>query len=137
MNDRPPITISSRDLARLEQILEDLPDNAFPGKSDLEAELSRADVVAPEALPGNVVSMNSRVRFKVQGSSERFEMKLVYPKDMDSAGGTVSIFAPVGSAIIGLAEGDTIRWPRAGGSLLEVTIEEVLQQPEREGRFDL
>lgn len=132
---RPQITLSEQDAERLERLLESLPDSAFPGKAQLEAELSRADILDPHQMPPNVVTMNSKVRFKVQSSAEEFTLTLVYPKDVDGSGGTISILAPVGSALLGLAEGDEIEWPKPGGGTLRVRIEEILYQPERSGDY--
>lgn len=135
MNTRPSIVVSSLDADRLENLLDSLPADAFPGRADLEAELARADIVEPHAVPPTVVTMNSTVKFRVESSSETFSLTLVYPKDMDSSGGRISILAPVGSALLGLSQGDEIEWPRPGGGTLRVHIEEVLYQPERSGEY--
>jgi len=133
MNIKPKIMISTLDAERLEMLLEDLPHNAFPGRDDLEAELARAEVVDPEEIPPAVVTMNSTVRFKVASSAEEFCLTLVYPKDVDTSGEKISILAPVGSALLGLSQGDEIEWPKPGGGVLRVRIMEVTYQPERSG----
>ncbi|MCC5870914.1 MAG: nucleoside diphosphate kinase regulator [Gammaproteobacteria bacterium] len=133
MNTGPHVMVSTRDAARLESMLEKLSAKAFPGKAKLEEELARAQWVAPEAMPPNRVTMNSTVRFRVESSAESFTLKLVYPKDAGDTATTVSILAPVGSALLGLAEGDQISWPKPGGGFLAVRIEEVMDQPERAG----
>jgi regulator of nucleoside diphosphate kinase len=79
--------------------------------------------------------MNSKVRFEVESSREEFCLTLVYPKDTDASGEKISIFAPVGSALLGLRQGDQIEWPKPGGGVLRVRIKEVLYQPERAGDF--
>lgn len=79
--------------------------------------------------------MNSTVRFKVESSSEEFELTLVYPKDSDTSGSKISILAPVGSALLGLSQGDEIEWPKPGGGMLRVRMEEVIYQPERSGEY--
>ena len=135
MAEKPPIVISSTDLERLERLLDSQPAGAFPGKAELEAELARADVVEPQDVPPSVVTMNSVVRFRVDENGEEFLLTLVYPRDVDDSGRTVSILAPVGSALIGLTEGDRIEWPRPGGGTLRVHIEEVVEQPERAGDY--
>lgn len=135
MSNRPNIIISSLDADRLETLLESLPAGAFPGKTELEAELDRADIVDPKDVPDTVVTMNSTVRFKVQSSAEQFSLTLVYPKDMDASGQKISILAPVGSALLGLSQGDQIEWPKPGGGLLSVSIEEIVYQPERAGEY--
>lgn len=135
MNKRPNLIISALDAQRLDKLLEALPDAAFPGKAELEAELLRADVVEPADLPATAVSMNSTVRFRVESTGETFTMTLVYPKDVDGSSDKLSILAPVGSALLGLSEGDSIVWPSPGGGSLTVRIEEVVFQPERAGQL--
>ncbi|MCC7326433.1 MAG: nucleoside diphosphate kinase regulator, partial [Burkholderiales bacterium] len=132
---KPRIVISSLDLERLEALLRSLPHNAFPGRDDLEAELARADIVDPEDVPPTVVTMNSTVRFRVESTSKEFHLTLVYPKDTDAGGGTISILAPVGSALLGLSIGDEIEWPKPGGGVQRVRIEEITYQPERSGEL--
>lgn len=135
MNTKPNIIISSLDAERLEKLIASLPKNAFPGKEELETELDRATVVDPKDVPPNVVTMNSTVKFMTESSSKEFCLTLVYPTDYD-AGGTISILAPVGSALLGLSEGDEIEWPKPGGGVLRVTIKEVTYQPERSGEYN-
>lgn len=135
MTQKPAIVISSRDAERLDALLESLPTKAFPGKAELESELDRADVVDPRDIPPTVVTMNSTVKFRVQSSQEEFQMTLVYPRDMDESGTKISVLAPVGSALLGLSQGDEIEWPRPGGGVLSVRIEEIVYQPERAGEF--
>lgn len=135
MTNRPNIIISSLDADRLDALLESLPKGAFPGKAELEVELARADIVEPKQVPPTVVTMNSTVRFRVTSSKEEFSLTLVYPKDLDASGDKISILAPVGSALLGLSQGDDIEWPRPGGGTLKVHIEEVLYQPERAGEY--
>ena len=135
MSEKPKVIISSRDAERLEALLDALPDNAFFGRAELEAELNRAEVLEPAEMPPDVVTMNSTVRFRVASSDATFELRLVYPKDVDDSGGTISVLAPVGSALLGLSTGDEIEWPRPGGGVMTVRIEEIVYQPERAGEF--
>ncbi|MDE2612830.1 MAG: nucleoside diphosphate kinase regulator [Burkholderiales bacterium] len=135
MSKRPEIIVSSRDAERLENLLAALPRTGLIGRAELEAELERATVVEPEKVPPTVVTMNSTVKFAVESSSEDFELTLVYPKDADTSGKTISILAPVGSALLGLKQGDEIAWPKPGGGLIKVTVKEVIYQPEREGSY--
>lgn len=135
MSTKQKIIITSTDAERLEALLDSLPDDAFPGKTDLEEELERAVIVAPQDVPPTVVTMNSTVKFKLLPSDNEFCLTLVYPRGGDEAGQTISIFAPVGSALLGLSQGDKIKWSRPGGGILQVAIEEVVYQPERAGDF--
>jgi regulator of nucleoside diphosphate kinase len=129
---RPPIVITSRDYDRLEALLGSLPAGGFPNKAALEAELERAEVVSPERVPSNVVTMNSTVRFTIAQGGENFELTLVYPKDAGHPD-RISVLAPVGSALLGMAVGDELDWPRPGGGVSTVRVTGVLYQPERAG----
>ena len=135
MTTKPKLVISSLDAARLEKLLESLPDQAFPGKDDLENELARAEIVDPREMPPNVVTMNSTVRFSIESTAKEFYLTLVYPQDAEPDASTISILAPVGSALLGLSQGDEIEWPKPGGGVLHVRIEEVTYQPERAGEY--
>ena len=133
MNVRPEITISSLDAERIYDLIDSLPADSFAGVDELELELDRANVVAPAEVPPTTVTMNSTVRFIIESSQEEFELTLVYPNDLDASGKKISILAPVGSALLGLSQGEEIEWPKPGGGLLKVKIKEVTYQPEREG----
>lgn len=135
MNAKPNITVSSQDAERLEALMASLPRGSFPGKDALEAELLRADIVEPQNVPPSVITMNSTVRFRVEPSNETFTLTLVYPKDLDGSNGQISILAPVGSALLGLSVGDSIEWPKPGGGMLQVRVEDVVYQPERAGEL--
>ena len=132
---KPKIVLSSVDAERLENLIDSMTDGVFPGKKNLEDELARADVVDPKEIPATVVTMNSTVRFKVKSLADEFLLTLVYPKDSDAANGKISILTPVGSALLGLSQGDEIEWPKPDGGLLNVRIEEVTYQPERSGEY--
>ena len=134
MDKRPVIILTSQDLDRLEALLDALPVATFAGKADLRAELDRADVVEPKEVPPDVVTMNSKVRFALE-SGEEFCLTLVYPQDMDGSAERISILAPVGSALLGLSEGDHIEWPRPGGGMMKVLLVEVVYEPERAGEL--
>lgn len=135
MEQKPPITISSLDAARLEKMLDSLGSKQIPNKEDLQIELDRANIVEPEEMPHDIVTMNSTVIFQMESSSTEFALTLVYPNDIDDGTGKISVLAPVGSALLGLREGDAISWPKPGGGLLKVRILKVVYQPERAGDF--
>lgn len=133
LDTKPEIIISSLDADRLYVLIESLPANSFAGEKELEAELARANIVEPHEVPSNVVTMNSTVNFIVESTQEEFTLTLVYPKDIDTTGNKISILAPIGSALLGLSQGEEIEWPKPGGGVLKVKIKEVTYQPERAG----
>lgn len=135
MTRKPQITLSSLDVDRIENLLAVIPASVFPGKADLQAELDRADIVAPEDMPSNVVTMNSTVNFTIEETGKEFCLTLVYPRDLDGSADKLSIFAPVGSALLGLSVGDELAWPGPGGKSMTVRVKEILYQPEGAGEL--
>ncbi|KXU36430.1 hypothetical protein AXK11_04580 [Cephaloticoccus primus] len=92
----------------------------------LQAELKRAEVLAPADIPPNVVVMGATVQIEDKESGELDTYTLVYPEHADGAAGRLSILAPIGMAIIGFAEGDTFIWRTPGGPR-QLYIRKVIQ----------
>jgi regulator of nucleoside diphosphate kinase len=102
----------------------------------LEAELDRAEVVDPKDLPGDVITMRSKVRLKDLVSGESNTYSLVFPTEADFAEGKISVLAPIGTAILGYKQGDTIEWSVPSG-VRKLKVEEILYQPEAAGDNNL
>jgi regulator of nucleoside diphosphate kinase len=100
----------------------------------LEAELKLAEVIDPERVPKNVVTMNSTVKLRDLDTKEIEVYTLVFPEDADIANHKLSVLAPVGTAILGQRVGDVLRW-RVPGGWRSLKVERVLYQPERAGVF--
>jgi len=96
----------------------------------LDEELSRASVVSDNELPEDVVSMNSTVRFQDLDTGGETVVTLVYPHEAKIEENKISIFAPVGSALIGLRVGQVIQWPIPNGKEKRLRVISVLYQPE-------
>jgi regulator of nucleoside diphosphate kinase len=100
----------------------------------LHAELERAQVVPPNELPRDVVSMNSMAECVEEASGRTHALTLVYPREADAAQGRISVLAPVGAALLGMKVGQSIDWPAPSGTLrLRVTA--VSCQPEAAGEY--
>jgi regulator of nucleoside diphosphate kinase len=134
MRIAPDIVVSTLDLQRLESLLANLPADT-PGADLLQIELDRAEVRAPEQMPPLVVTMNSRVIFEIEATGERFTRTLCYPRAAGEPN-TVSILAPLGAALLGLAVGQSIDWPLPGGKTGTVRVIDIVYQPERAGDFN-
>jgi regulator of nucleoside diphosphate kinase len=127
----PPLLLSSLDYGRLEALLDTQPLTDARG---LAAELERAQVLDPREIPGDVITMNSTARFRDEDSGEEREITLVYPHDA-GAPGSVSILAPVGSALLGLRVGHAIEWPMPGGRTVRLRVLSISHQPEAAGEL--
>ena len=131
---KPSITKSSLDRERLDRLVNLETYSRLPGVEALEEEMNRANVVEPTEVPPEVVTMNSTVEFIDDKTGQTFQMTLVYP-DAVTGHETVSIFAPVGSALLGLSVGQSIVWQIPGGRELNLRVLKVLRQPEAMGEF--
>ena len=135
MSSAPSITVTRLDMQRLEKLLDSL-EEYTPAAEALEAELSRATVVGHDEIPAGVVTMNSRVHCREESTGKDYHLTLVYPQNAGKEG-TVSVLAPVGTALLGLTIGQKIDWPVPSGKTLSLTLLEVEYQPEAAGDFQL
>ena len=131
MSTHPRIVLTRVDHAHLEQILQ-----SAGGRRDLEMlreEIERAEIVEPDAIPADVVTMNSTVRFVDEDSGAENEVTLVFPAYADMAANRISVLAPVGSALLGLTVGDSIDWPMPASTSHTLRVVAVTYQPEAAG----
>lgn len=131
MSYPPRIVLSRFDQERLEKLLTKV--GARPDLDALRAEIDRAEVVEPEAIPPNRVTMNSRVRFVDEESKDEREIALVFPGHANVEENRISVLAPVGSALLGLSVGDTIEWPLPNARSRRLRVVAVTYQPEAAG----
>lgn len=131
----PSITVSRQDFERLRSLVGgEAGERHHRVAEQLETELERARVVAPEEVPGDVVTMNSTVAF-VDQQGVRREVDLVYPEE--AAPGRLSVLSPMGAALLGLSVGDSIEWPLPDGTTTTLEVVEVSYQPEDAGDYHL
>lgn len=132
MTSTPPILVTHHDHARLEQLLERVSDQN-PTVEALLEELDRAQCVDPHSVPADVVTMNSRVRFRERVSGKERELTLAFPQDAGE--GRVSILTPIGCALLGLSVGQVIDWVGPTGRTLQLELLAITYQPEAAGDF--
>ncbi len=131
----PPITITARDRERLEDIAAAFAGRAPDGGLTLADELDRARIVDPSRVTSGLVTMNSCVEFYLDGrESDRRIVTLVYPGEQDIAQGKISVHTPVGIALLGLSEGQSIEWMARPGTAKRLTVTKVLHQPQSDGQ---
>jgi regulator of nucleoside diphosphate kinase len=118
----PRITLSAADYDRLSALVHAarrrLPDLA----ADLGAELARAYVLARGREPEHIVRMNSAVEFRDHNTGKIHNVFLVYPEDADISQRRISVLTPVGTALIGLRTGASIKWETPGGQTRQLTV---------------
>jgi regulator of nucleoside diphosphate kinase len=140
-----PIHVTDSDFQRLKTLLRsdwvDRKEDAGDLKR-LESEIERARIVKSTAVPKDVVTMNSRVKLRDLDSGDAVDFSLVFPTFPFAAGSnhlakmTVSVLAPIGTAVLGYRVGDEIEWEVPAG-VRRLKVEDVPFQPESAGRYDL
>jgi regulator of nucleoside diphosphate kinase len=134
-----PIYITQPDLERLRKLLREAQYTEYR-KSEyldrLQMEIDRAIVVAPQDIPGDVVTMNSRVCLVDIDTEEEEIYTLVYPENADLKLGKVSVLAPIGTAMLGYEVGDIFEWEVPAGKR-KLRVEKILYQPEASGDYHL
>lgn len=118
---KPNIVVSEVDYERLLGLADSVPEQLEEIADELMAELDRAKVVPVKRLPENVVRMGSLVEFRSNDGQER-KVTLVYPGEADIAQGKISILTPIGTALIGLAPGQSISWTARDGRPHELHV---------------
>jgi regulator of nucleoside diphosphate kinase len=126
-----PLIISEEDRKHLETLINSARRESCAGEdylTALEAELRRAHILPACDVPTEVVTMNSIVCVRDLESDEIDVYELVSPYDADLEFNRISVFAPIGTAILGYRVGDVIEWPVPAG-VRRFVIETVLEQP--------
>jgi regulator of nucleoside diphosphate kinase len=134
--DQRPIVVTRPDHERLQMLLETARLRRRWEELHLAAlaeELDAAEVVEPERIPPDVVTMRSRVRVRDMVRGDLATYTLCYPVEANLDAGKLSVLAPIGTALLGYREGDVVEWPVPGGVRV-LKIEKLLHQPEAAAR---
>jgi len=132
------ITVTELDLHRLRRCLTASGSKLSESVIEpFEAELARAEVIDPAVAAPGLVTMNSRVVFENVHTGRLREITLVYPEDADAARDRVSVFSPVGTALLGLSVGQEIAWQLPNGRGARFRVAHVVYQPEAAGDLHL
>lgn len=107
--NKPKIIVSDVDEKRLNSLAVAVAGRMPDLADELLAELERAKIVKQHAMPSNTVRMGSALEYSSEDGHRR-QVTLVYPGEADIAQGKISILTPIGTALIGLSEGQSIEW---------------------------
>ena len=135
--ERRQIFITDNDAKRLGEILGVAGEFKYRGRADLESlagELRRAKIVASRAIPGNIVTMNTRLVLEDLDSRRDMDFSLVFPAEANADENRISVLSPVGTAVLGYAEGDVVEWDVPAGRR-RLLIKQVVYQPEAAGEY--
>lgn len=122
-------SLTELDFTRVSKLNRDqIPDGLFE-------ELNSADLVLPQEISPDIVTMNSQVEIVFDGSEIHQKFTLCYPKDVDPGLGFISVLSPVGSALLGRRVGDTAIWQLPRGDERSAMVAAILFQPEASGDY--
>ncbi len=76
--------------------------------SELETKLSRVRIIENENIPSDKVFIGAIVTLKDLDSKETLEYTMVSPEEADYEENKISIFSPVGKALMGKAKGEEV-----------------------------
>ena len=114
------------------QHLHDREGRDHPAFLRLDQELARANVLSPEQMPGDVVTMNSRVRVSVLDTGHQWDFVVSWPADADPDQSRISVLAPLGMAMLGCRKGQTVEWRMPEGNCT-LRVEDVEYPPRANG----
>lgn len=138
MSPTHSLLVTERDHERLQRVLDVYSDGANAENAEALAwKLQGAQLVPSDAVPPDVVTMNSTVHVVDPLRGERLELTLSYPQDARGVPGRVSVLAPMGSALLGLRVGDDAELPLPRGGTRRIRVAAVRYQPESSGHLHL
>jgi regulator of nucleoside diphosphate kinase len=107
LGDPPAIRLTKNDLGRLDALLAGI-SNTSSCIEFLRREVERATVVA-EADAARFVKLGTRVSFEDE-TGKLYTGTVGFPSDVAGHPDPISILTPVGAALLGLAEGQSISY---------------------------
>jgi regulator of nucleoside diphosphate kinase len=95
-----------------------------------------AKMLAQDEISAKVITMNSRVLLKEISKDIQAQVTVTYPQDADRREGKISVFSPIGLALLGRQVGDQVSWEVPSG-IGYFEIIKIIYQPEAVGHYHL
>jgi regulator of nucleoside diphosphate kinase len=124
--NRPDIIVARRDLGRLDALLGEVETRFGEVGAFLLDEITRARIVHDREIPPTLVTMGATVHFRNEDSGHECVVRLVYPHETRSCDRSVSVLTPVGAALLGLSEGQSIGYETLDGRLKTLRVLKVV-----------
>jgi regulator of nucleoside diphosphate kinase len=111
---RPPIVLTALDRERLSALLGDALTTVDKETACfLREEIDRADIAPDDVAPNSVVRLGCDVKFVDHADARIRRAQLVSPEKAE-CNRCISVLSSIGSALIGLGPGQSIRWTEQG-----------------------
>ncbi len=125
----PPIVVTRSDYQRLSDLADAAIQNTSAAGEELAAELDRARIVEADEIAPDVVTMHARFTFREDSHGTTRTVSLVYPGEENVDEGRISVLTPIGAALLGLSEGQSITLEGRDGAPRSITVLKLLSQP--------
>lgn len=132
------VTLNEKDYNRLINSIKQLRMSAIGNSNikNLAESLKSAKIIASPQTPANLVTMNSKAMLKRLDNNQEMEVSVVYHDDADLKAKKISVFAPMGMALLGAMENEVITCNLPNGKI-DYEVKKVLYQPESAGDLHL
>ena len=113
----PPLYLLDSDAASLRYRLDALSRDKHSRRAlaSLRAELERAQILPAASIPAEVVRIGSTVEVLDLTDGETARYLLCFPEHAEISAGRLSVFAPLGTALLGFSTGREFTWEMPGG----------------------
>ncbi|RKD14407.1 transcription elongation factor GreA [Pelobium manganitolerans] len=108
------IVIGSKEYQLLEKHLKASNMSKFNNEK-LEKELKNAKVVEASELPAKAIVLNSKVEIEETVSGRKFNFQVVLPNEANIKESKISLYTPMGAAVLGYMEGSFVEWEMPNG----------------------
>lgn len=139
IQQRPPIVLTAMDHETLSALLRNSSTMGAEAACFLREEIERADIVPDGIAPNTVVRLGCDVTF-VDHADARIRRVQLVSLDEIQCNRCISVLSPIGSALIGLGPGQSIRWTEQGRerslAVLEVRVSGVDPTIQRDARVN-
>ena len=105
-----------------------------PVRSEIANKLERCEIVLSTEVPPELVTLNSRVVFRIEGLPHETRL-LIDPRAHATPGLTLPVTTPLGISLLGAFAGDRVSALRCDAGREIVEIVEVAYQPEAARRL--
>jgi transcription elongation GreA/GreB family factor len=125
----PSIIIGTHDYYRLTGAAEIGRQHGNDDAEFLLTELGRAVITHPDSMPDDVVSINSRVTYRLNDDPAIHTRVLVHAGDVSWPSAELSVMTPLGTALLGLRVGDRMPFQTSDGQQHEALVVDVGFRP--------
>lgn len=108
------LMIVKKELDLLKKHLKDSNLSAY-NKNQLLAELESAKIVKEDELPEDAVCIGSEVEIQEVVSERKYTFQIVLPSEANMKAHKMSVFAPIGTALLGYRTGAQVQWEMPDG----------------------